>query len=189
MARKKQSQQDSAWDGSIDTAWHSGHEEDETYTISTAAELAGLAQLVNNKTSDFLGKTIVLGADIDLSNLQWTPIGNGSDVWFNGNFDGEDHFIGNLHIEGDVQYAGLFGYIINNSEEATFIRNVNLHGVNISIDNADSYVGGLVGYQDGSGKGSHIIENCLADCNIVGFQGSVLCKKSKEDNEVNQDEI
>jgi len=199
MARKKQSQQDLAWDGSINTDWYLGHEEDETYTISNAAEIAGLAQLVNDGTSDFLGKTIILGADIDLNNLQWIPIGNSNDVWFNGNFEGEGHFIGNLKIEGDVEYAGLFGYIINNGEEATFIKNVNLRGVDISIDNADSYVGGLVGFQDGRGKGSHIVENCSVKGkvsssgsyvgDIVGLQGSIVCQKSNEDNETNQEEV
>ncbi len=64
-----------AWDGTTDeTSWYIGHENDTSYTISTAAQLAGLAKLVNAGNT-FSGKTITLGADIDLGGQEWTPIG------------------------------------------------------------------------------------------------------------------
>lgn len=46
------------WDGSIDTSWYVDNEKD-TYEISTASELAGLAKLVNEGTS-FGSKTLIL---------------------------------------------------------------------------------------------------------------------------------
>lgn len=69
-----------AWDGTADTSWYTDHEADTEYRITTAEQLAGLAQLVNNKTASvsFEGKTIYLDNDLDLSGYQWTPIGNGS---------------------------------------------------------------------------------------------------------------
>lgn len=36
-----------AWDGTADTSWYVGHESDTEYHITTAEQLAGLAQLVN----------------------------------------------------------------------------------------------------------------------------------------------
>lgn len=33
----------SGWDGTADTSWYTGHESDSDYTITSAAELAGLA--------------------------------------------------------------------------------------------------------------------------------------------------
>jgi len=46
------------WDGTADTDWYS---EDETkFTISTAEQLGGLADLVNTG-NDFFGKTVKLG--------------------------------------------------------------------------------------------------------------------------------
>ena len=36
-----------AWDGTADTSWYVGHEADAKYHITTAEQLAGLAQLVN----------------------------------------------------------------------------------------------------------------------------------------------
>ncbi|HAA25917.1 MAG TPA: hypothetical protein DCE11_07365 [Ruminiclostridium sp.] len=72
------------WNGTADTSWYDPSASE--YTLTTAEELAGLAQLVNNKIHDFTNKTIKLGADIvlnDTSNLQnwgttppantWTP--------------------------------------------------------------------------------------------------------------------
>lgn len=79
------------WDGSISTAWY---ENGEPYEIHSAADLAGLAQLVNGIRSsswpfrveyvDFAGKTITLMTDIDLgangaSGLEWPMIGDDDD--------------------------------------------------------------------------------------------------------------
>ena len=49
------------WDGNVDTSWYSSNKN--TFTITTAEQLAGLAQLVNNG-NNFAGKTINLGDDI-----------------------------------------------------------------------------------------------------------------------------
>ena len=85
------------WDGTqIDTSWYTGHENDESYTISSAAQLAGLAKLVNNGNT-FNGKTIKLGADIDLGGKEWTPIGT-DDRPFQGTFDGAKESGGNYTL-------------------------------------------------------------------------------------------
>ena len=52
------------WDGAVDLSWYNGT--DTEFTITTARQLAGLAELVNSNTTDFTGKTIRLGADISL---------------------------------------------------------------------------------------------------------------------------
>lgn len=103
-----------AWDGTDNTSWYTDAEEDagtadKPYEISTAEQLAGLAQLVNGGTN-FSGKTIKLTADIDLGNRAWTPIGD--DGWiFGGTFDGQGHTIVGLYINNSSQNQGLFGYV------------------------------------------------------------------------------
>ena len=81
------------WNGTADTSWYTGHESETEYHITTAEQLAGLAQLVNDKTASvsFEGKTIYLDNDLDLSGSQWTPIGNGDNFvrHFAGTFDGQ----------------------------------------------------------------------------------------------------
>lgn len=101
------------WDGSISTAWY---ENGEPYEIHSAADLAGLAQLVNGIDSpwfwervdpvDFAGKTITLMTDIDLgangaSGLKWTMIGDDDDNPFRGTFNGNGHTISNVYVNNN----------------------------------------------------------------------------------------
>ena len=65
------------WDGTeTDSSWYAQNLGEKEYTFTTAAELAGLADLVNAGTT-FSGWTLKLGADIDLSGSEWEPIGTG----------------------------------------------------------------------------------------------------------------
>lgn len=48
----------------VDLSWYDGT--DTEFSLTTPAQLAGVAELVNSNTTDFAGKTIRLGADISL---------------------------------------------------------------------------------------------------------------------------
>lgn len=131
------------WDGtSADTSWYSASAD--TYTISTAAGLAGLASLVNGTDKvTFEGKTVKLGADIDLNGQEWTPIANnvksyGTDYKFKGEFDGQGHTISNVKITDIKSYnRGLFAYV-ENAE----IRNFT---INVDYSVGANKTGGVVG--------------------------------------------
>lgn len=158
----------------VDTSWYDNRTEGQTeFTITTAAQLRGLAELVNKNKDIFSECKIKLGKDIDLNNEQWTPIGNGYE--FNGEFDGQGHTIYNLkesEIE-DANYikAGLFGVVKGISvekEDGTYnitpavIKNVTIENADIEVTNTKNNVpntlggtGALVSY------GVNInIENC-----------------------------
>ena len=76
---------DYEWDGKdADTSWYK--EEQTEFKLNTPAALAGLAELARNKES-FAGKTVTLGADIDLKNQSLSISG------FDGHFDGNNHEI------------------------------------------------------------------------------------------------
>ena len=117
---------DDAWNGTnVDTDWYEDGQS--SFTISSGAELAGLAQLVNGGNS-FSGKTITLGDNIDLGGHEWTPIGQ-SGKPFQGTFDGATYIISNLYINNDgLSNAGLFGII---SSPAT-VKNVTVNGADIT---------------------------------------------------------
>lgn len=154
-------------------------EKNGVYEITTAQQLAWLAQEVNSG-NDFAGKTFKLGADIDLSavchaagegteEVNWTPIGNSTNK-FSGTFDGQGHTISKLYYSEEVDatsaykaYAGLFG---NNTGT---IRNLIVTG-SVSVKNTANKnvtcVGGIVGY---SYNGT--VQNC-------GFSGIVTVKKN-----------
>ncbi len=119
--------------GSAENAYNwfdSNHKANSKFTISSAAQLAELAHIVNGTSTrfgkhDFKGDTIVLGNGIDLAgwlsentdqHRGWMPIGLGRDAKktdiFNGTFDGQGHTISGLWINRSIEdNIGLFGYI------------------------------------------------------------------------------
>ena len=95
-----------AWDGAgRDQPDGSGTQTD-PYQIGSGAELAWLANAVNNASSG-TKFYVVLTDDIDLGNQPWTPIGKDSHE-FSGVFDGKGHVVEGLKVS-NVADAGLFG--------------------------------------------------------------------------------
>ena len=124
-------------------------ETDGVIVISTADELAAFAAAVNAGNT-FAGKTIELANNIDLNNIEWTPIGCGNNTTtktFKGTFDGKGFTISNLKITNFVGGAavksatgvGLFGNVGTNG----FVKNVNIDGARVD---GNHYVAALIGY-------------------------------------------
>ena len=109
-----------AWNGTTATNWTGSGSESDPYLITTAEQLAGLAEAVNTG-NDFSGKFIKLANDIVLSDpsaadddkTEWMPIGAtiyknttklggefnyeiGTYI-FKGTFDGGGHEVRNLY--------------------------------------------------------------------------------------------
>ena len=159
-----------AWDGTADTSWYTDHKTDTEYHFTTAEQLAGLAQLVNDKTASvsFEGKTIYLDNDLDLSGSQWTPIGDGSnhERFFAGTFDGQHHKIMNLyhHYTGDeLVRNGLFGVV---SDGGT-LKNLLVIDADIA-SNDDSLLAGILADWVNGGT----VENCYTSGKIENNVGS-----------------
>lgn len=127
--------------------WYDSDPNITDFTISTADELAGLAQLVNGGT-DFTGKTIKLTADINLSTYtNWEPIGD-EDNPFAATFNGNGKVIENLTIiNSSTGYVGLFGYI--DSDGA--VMNLGIASGTVTSDSDTvATVGGVVGQNSGT---------------------------------------
>jgi len=144
-----------------DVSWYTKNTSAETFEISTAKQLAGLAEIVNGTAEGigrdgFRGKIVKLISDIDLSDYMagdgWVPIGNYSTAnaednqnMFFGTFNGNDHCIKNLTIQRpDDDYQGLFGYIKSGLVENIVLENVNILG--------GSAVGAVVGFLGGRAR-------------------------------------
>ena len=132
--------------GNYDISWYNNS--DSEFTISTPRSLAGLAYIVNNGYSTFYGKTIHLGADIDLSENDWVSIGLGKSTYFQGNFDGANHFITGLKVtkdSGAYPYYGFFTYL-NSSviKDLTIIGYVSTYFPDQAYP--ETQMGGLAGY-------------------------------------------
>ena len=134
------------------------------YTVTSAEGLKNIAKLVNEQWN--LGINITLTSDIDLSGIDWTPIGIDYNHQYTGTFDGGDHTITGLTVTGSDQYAGLFGYIGSGGT----VKNVVLEGVQITSDNSSGYAGGVAGDSWGT------IENCSVSGSVSGttFAGGVV---------------
>ena len=118
------------------------------YTVTSAEGLKNIAKLVNEEWKSDIN--ITLTADINLSGIDWTPIGIDYNHQYTGTFDGGNHTITGLTVTTSDQYVGLFGYIGSGGT----VKDVTLEEVKIESDNEMSAVGGVVGYSYGN------IENC-----------------------------
>ena len=164
------------WDGTADTSWYTSAPDASEYHISTAEQLAGLAQLVNADpgTTNFAGKTFYLDNDLDLSGHEWISIGTvlGGDCpeySFCGVFDGQGHVISNLYShESDIEGAdeshnllrnALFGSVYNGE-----VKNLGVADAEIWIDPKDDSAAGKGILVDWMGKSK--ITNCWTSGSI-----------------------
>lgn len=164
------------WDGTADTSWYTSAPDASEYHISTAEQLAGLAQLVNADpgTTNFAGKTFYLDNDLDLSGHEWISIGTvlGGDYpeySFCGVFDGQGHVISNLYshesyIEGadeshNLLRNALFGSVYNGE-----VKNLGVADAEIWIDPKDNSAAGKGVLVDWMGKSK--ITNCWTSGSI-----------------------
>ena len=170
--------------GNFATNWYDAAQAH--FSLGTAAELAGLAVLVNAGV-DFQGQRLSLAADIALDGREWTPIGAMDDdgaiiAAFKGTFDGNGRRVSGVYADrhSDRESAGLFGV----AQHAVF--------VNLALADADigasSYAGALCGVQDASwivncscggrvsgveaggiaGTAAGVVMNCWSDARVHG---------------------
>ena len=151
-----------------------------TYSISCATELAYIAQLVNGTldtnnasravvaANSLKGYTVKLVNDIALGDMEWTPIGNGSNH-FQGTFDGNNKTISGLKItkRRDTR-AALFGTV---SGTITF-RNLTINGAEVRCPDFDGdfYGSALIGTAYGvvTIENVDVVDSYISGNNKVG---------------------
>ena len=160
-----------------ETAWYLGDSDTTTteYTISTPERLLGFSDLIAGGAT-FAGKTIKLGADIDL-NSTWTASATAPDnVWatidgldgefFQGTFDGQGHTVSGIYMSATEAYAGIFGSWIETATST--IKNLAI--VNSYLTTTSASFGGIVG---GFDKGKTTIQNVYIDATVVSTADKV----------------
>lgn len=129
-----------------------------TITITTREELALFAYQVNHGIRK--SGTYQLGADLDMSEYEWKPIGRyidgtGNNPMFMGTFDGNGHTISGLKVAASgSEYVGFFGYVINGE-----VKNLKL--VDSQMEGS-KYVGAIIGYSSVS-----TIQNCYVGSDVT----------------------
>ena len=146
-----------SWDGTSVSEPETDGSDANVYYIKSAAELAWVAQQVNEGNDTFKDKTLRLMNDINLNGHEWKPIGNVESYpgnSFYGTFDGQDYTISNLKASDNLlkhAAAGLFGSICGT------VKNLTLKDVDIR---STHYAGAVAAY---SSAGGSVIENCHVD--------------------------
>ena len=174
-------------------------EVDGYYQIANAGNLLWFANYVNEGNVTANAKFV---SNVNLQDIEWTPIGKTSSLAYKGTFDGNGYEIANFtYTLSDTYYmAGIFGYTqsatirllglknanvtntLSTSGESTgmlvgfatdtYIYNVYAYGV-VNATNA-TYVGGIVGRASNSA-----IENCItSETKVLGYNSSSVIYKS-----------
>ena len=148
----------------VNTDWYySGN-----YTIKTKEELAGFAYIVNTGVTNFSGKTVKLGANIDISESEWVPIGTET-APFAGTFDGQNLTVTGLQITNSELTAniGFFGYVSGT------IKNFNIKNANVSSELTGNNIGIACGYSAGLVSGISVSGYLTAEyfTNVGGVVG------------------
>ena len=162
------------FDGELGQSTWSGNSESpvvddnaKTVSVNNAEQLAGFVGLVNGGTT-FEGYTVTLNSDLDLNNLEWTPVGVGMRLGsapvgasFKGTFDGKGNTISNLTItvcDNADSAIGLFG-IVDGGE----VKNLVFENVDINVPDSEmaaAAVGMLTG--GGTVSGIDVVSGSIA---------------------------
>lgn len=159
----------------------SGATSSDAFLISTAAQLAELAELVNAGNAAFNAAHYKLTADIDLSAYApntplggsdgWIPIGNSANP-FKGVFDGQNKIVTGLSINRAADYQGLFGCVQGaDSSQKAQVKNVVVKDASVR---GGSYVGAVAGC---FGSFTERLTGCVMEGGSVGgesFVGGVV---------------
>ena len=127
-------------------------ETDHSFVIANEQDFLNLSNYVNSANDHTCEMAIKMVADLDFSNVNFVPIGNGTNTQFAGHFDGQGHTISNISYDSSEDNVGLFCSVKANS----IIENVTL--VNPKFAGA-SNVGGIVG---------ELWRGTIRNCNVVG---------------------
>ena len=142
------------------------------YRITSVDEFTNFANDVNDGVSNYSGTTVLLDADLSLSEvLSFEPIGKNEVNYFLGTFDGQGHTINGLKISSSsTTYTGLFGF-----SSGLSIRNLVLDSscsfINSFTGSSTVHIGEIIGYCV-SNAGECIIENTVS-MGSVTFNGNI----------------
>ena len=171
------------WDGTSEPWINGSGTMEDPYLIETAANLAYLAEKVNEGyeaqgMAVFKNVYFLMTDDLDLNNINWTPIGNVNmnmeGFYFAGIFDGWYHNIDHLRIQSNADVCGLFAGLGGEqgpppSDLTGQIRHLSV--TNGNITSTGTGVGGIVGGM----AGEALVFQCSFSGTISVNNGGSFC--------------
>ena len=139
--------------------------EESPYLISSVEDLQDFTELINNSETNSMFNTAYYEqtADINLTGMQWTPIGTQT-APFQGHYNGNYCSITGLDVSTTTAYAGFFGYC-----GKAVIKNTAVYG---NVSSTQNVVGGIAAEIGYGGR----IENCAfyGDVNGANYVGGIV---------------
>ena len=136
------------------------------FKIANAEQLRAFAGSLTEHI-DYTGTFIELSKDIDVSDKEWTPVGDSSYA-FNGSFDGKGHTVSGMtvgseetakELTSDEIYVGFFSVLDTNA----VVKDLNLTDVLVNVSyKATAYAGGIAAAMtsEDSGYKGAVIDGC-----------------------------
>lgn len=145
---------------------------DGTYHIYNAD---GLKVWASN--ADVLNKSVILEKDIDLTGVEWTPVGSDMNTGYTGDFNGNGKFIYNLVVKGDASNVGFFGGLAAGGT----VHDMKFANAQVTANSGGAYAGVIAGSSMGK------IESCnVRSSQVAGhYAGAIVGNNSVQVNECN----
>lgn len=151
---------------------------DGIYHIYNAKGLQAWAQeIIAN--ANVLNKDVILEKDIDLTGVDWTPVGRdmNTGTGYAGDFDGNGKFIYNLVVESNASNVGFFGGLAEKAK----VHNVKFANAQVTATSGAAYAGVIAGSSMGK------IESCnVRSSQVAGhYAGAIVGNNSVQVNGCN----
>lgn len=129
--------------------------------------------------ADVLNKNVILEKDIDLTGVEWTPVGSDKNTGtgYAGDFNGNGKFIYNLVVESDASNVGFFGGLAAGGT----VHDVKFANAQVTANSGGAYAGVIAGYSMGK------IESCNVRSSSVSgkYAGAIVGNNSVQVNGCN----
>ena len=129
--------------------------------------------------ADVLNKNVILEKDIDLTNVDWTPVGSdmNTGTGYAGDFNGNGKFIYNLVVESNASNVGFFGGLAEKAK----VHNVKFANAQITATSGGAYAGVIAGSSMGK------IESCNVRSSTISgiYAGAIVGNNSVQVNGCN----
>jgi len=127
--------------------------------------------------ADVLNKNVILEKDIDLTGVDWTPVGSDKNTGYAGEFNGNGKFIYNLTINSTESNVGFFGGLAAGGT----VHDVKFANAQVTANSGGAYAGVIAGSSMGK------IESCnVRSSQVTGhYAGAIVGNNSVQVNGCN----
>ncbi len=127
--------------------------------------------------ADVLNKSVILEKDIDLTGVEWTPVGSDMNTGYTGDFNGNGKFIYNLVVKSDASNVGFFGGLAAGGT----VHDMKFANAQVTANSGGAYAGVIAGSSMGK------IESCnVRSSQVAGhYAGAITGNNSLQVNECN----